>query len=365
MAKPVSYRRISINSIENDVRAAFRPGMDRITGMITRAGDSGGAINLRPEQRNALVDRVGEEVLRMFVGPDKKNAFGNDGVTALAPFPQVLNNWYVKVVAASVKSHHDMMKRLLPEDVYRWLRTAKAPAREMTSGSRTIMEVINVVRPGFDNEAINDYLRMHDWVDPKGNKLPRRIFRNGFETSDRMERLLDDLISQGKSSLDISRIMEQFMLPGRAALRTTAPYGTDASYLGMRLARTEIAFAANRTAYLSALLNPFVDTADIARSANGDALCPICPEHATIDIGQNRVRDPYPINAVPLCPYHPHCMCRFQANVGQSPAEVAQELRDRMEAGELPPITPADDDLLLQIILGAALYELLRRLGLV
>lgn len=360
MVKTVSYRRISIASIENDMRAAFRPGLDRIAGIITRASGSDGIINPRPDQRKALVDQVGEEVLRLFVGPDGKNAFGHDGVTALAPFPQVLNNWYVKVVADSVRVHHDLMKRLLPGDVYRWLRTAKVPAREMI-GSQSVMEVVQVIRPGFDREALNDYLRMHDWVDDKSMKLSRRIWRNGFDTRDRMERLLEDLIAQGKSSLEISRIMEQFLLPGRAALRTDKPYGTDASHYGMRLARTEIAFAANRTAYLAALLNPFVTTADIARSANGDPLCPICPQHATIDIGQSRVRDPYPINDVPLCPYHPHCMCRLQANVGQSSSDVVQQLRDWMESGVEPPLTPADDDGLLLWILGTVLLGLLRR----
>lgn len=358
----VTYQRISVKAIEQDVAAAFRPVVNRMTGLIAAASDTTGHITLRPEARQVLIDRVGAEVNGLFVGPDKKNAFASDGVTAIAPFPQVLNVWYVRTVARSVKVYHDQMKAALPEHLYRWLRRARAPRLEM-AGNAAIIEQLKILRPDYPGEALKQFERMHSWVDPKGTKLSQRIWRSGIETSDRMERLLEDLINQGVGSLEISRQMEQFLLPGLEALRTNKPYGTDASYYAMRLARSEIAYAANRSAYLSALLNPFVETIDIARSPYGDVTCKICPQYATIDISQNRVREPYPVGQANVPIFHSHCMCRVQSNVGKAPDSVIAQLQAWFDQGGEPPITPSDDELVLWLLLGPILLALLRRLG--
>lgn len=359
MPTTLTYRRISVAAIEKDVKAAWTPTAQRISRLIINAGAADGTMNLNRSQRLSLVNQVGALSFSLFVGPDGKSPYATNGVTPLAPFPRVINRWYIKVVKAAVKAHADYMRKMLPEDVFNWLRNA-SPANLQVGGENTLRELIRVdalMHSGFVPNALAKYDPMHFWVNPvDGYTLSTRIWKNGIETRQRMEGMLDRLISEGRGSVQISRIMEQFLLPGREALRTQRPYGRDVSYYAMRLARTEIASAANRAAMLAAMLNPFVDTVDIARSASGDPTCKICPQHASIDISQNRVRDPYPLDGAPLPTFHPHCMCRWQSNVGKTPAQVTVELREYMNEGYTAPMTPANQNGLLLLMLGAVLF---------
>lgn len=81
--------------------------------------------------------------------------------------------------------------------------------------------------------------------------------------------------AEGMGALELSRKLERFLLPNRANLRTNRPYGTSAAFDAMRLARTEIARAANQAAFLSSYLNLYVDKIDVARSGNGDKTCAV------------------------------------------------------------------------------------------
>jgi hypothetical protein len=365
MPTTLTYRRISVAAIERDVKAAWKPTSDRITRTIVMAGDPDGTMNLNRSQRLDLINQVGTLTQALFVGADGKSPYDRNGVTPLAPFPRVLNQWYVKVVTAAVRSHAAYLKRTLPEDVYRWLRSAKTSGLQVGS-EHTLKEmaigVDALMHPGFVPNALAQYDPMHFWVNPvDGYTLSTRIWSNSIETRKRMEGMLDRLIAEGRGSAQIARIMEQFLLPGREALRTMRPYGRDVSYYAMRLARSEIASAANRAAYVSAVTNPFVETIDIARSASGDPTCEICAEHATIDIDQSRVSDPIPVDEADIPIYHPHCQCRAQSNVGQSPSEVVRQLRDYMDEDYEAPLTPANDDGFLLMLLGAYLFSQIRQ----
>jgi hypothetical protein len=371
--KPIAYRRISIASIQKDFATIFLPVARQIGGMVARVADRDGKLNLSRDQRESLLRQVDTLVLEIFVDPQTRNAFGRDGVTALKPYGQKLNEWYVKVVYDSVKVHYDWMTRNVPADVQRWLKTRGRR-------SRGVGELVNPFLRG-DDESIDAYKRrlqqlrlfdpnplaqydpMHTWVDPNGYELSGRIWNTANNTRDKIHRIIDEAIRRGDSATNLAKLVEQFLVPGRASLRTRKPYGSDASFDAMRLARSEIARAANWAAHLSALSNPYVDRVDVARSANGDPTCKICPTHATIGIDGRRIRDPYPVRDAIVPIYHPNCMCREESLVGQTKGEITEQLRAIMQDARqellVPNLTPLSLDTFLLDIMGQQLMQLL------
>lgn len=385
--KPIAYKRISVNAIRKDLAATFKPVSQRITGVITQAANADGKLDhLTQQQRVTLIDQVGDLVDSIFVRPGTRKAFAQDGVTAASPYAALLNKWYVQITYQAVKVHHDWMRKHVPEDVQNWLKRRgrklqfESVRRNNWRRGGLLAEADNpfLQQPGeslddykkrlqslrlFDPNPNAQYEPMHTWVDPNGYVLSQRIWQVSGNTRAKMERLLADLISQGVGALEIARQMEQFLMPDRVALRTKKPYGTDASADAMRLARSEIARAANQAAYISAYLNPYVGGIDVARSATGDPQCPICPQYATIDIGQNRVRDPYPLTSAPVPIFHPNCMCRVQSVVTDSPETVTERLRAVIENAQddllEPFMTPLQIRSFMDMLLGQILNSLL------
>jgi len=178
-----------------------------------------------------------------------------------------------------------------------------------------------------------------------------------------IDNMLADGLREGRASLALSKDLEQFLLPGRAALRTRKPYGKDASFNAMRLARTEIARSHNYAAYNAAYLNPYVDLIDVARSRSGDPTCKICPQHATIGLMGERLRDPYPVDSADVPIFHPHCMCVLLPVVSESPAQVTARLREEMEQAKAeyltPYMTPVAQLALIEVFLGRAFMQMM------
>jgi hypothetical protein len=352
----ITYTRLSIQAIEQDFAAAFEPGVDRITRLIQQRASADGSLNLSGGAKDLFIDAIGDEVSALFTPRGSRNAFGRDGVTAQAPFPVTLNRWYANAVYRAVKPHADWMTKRVPLDIQRALKSRVQVRRESYS---PIGETTNPIKGLFVPNPLAQYDPMHTWVDPNGYVLSQRIWRAGEATRSKIDRLLADLIARGTGSLEMSRILEQFLLPGRELLRTRKPYGTDASYDAMRLARTEIAHAANQAAAIAAYSNPYVETIDVARSRWGDPNCKICPQHATIGINGERIRPAYPKSSFRIPPFHSHCQCRLQANVGDFD-EVNRRLREWSDMENPPPLdfpTPLDWSSLLLLLLGAYLYS--------
>jgi hypothetical protein len=147
-------------------------------------------------------------------------------------------------------------------------------------------------------------------------------------------------------------MLEQFLLPTRANFRTRKPYGVNASFDAMRLARTEIALAHTRAAYEAALKNPYVTGIDWMLSRTHPKY-DICDEYATIGMDGQRLRDPYPkLKArLPIIDSHPQCGCTELSYA--EPQEIIPE-------GE-PPLTPAAPNTLLLQMLGSVLMAYISR----
>ncbi len=290
------------------------------------------------DQEDEAVGAAGEVMQRLFVGRDGRRAYDRDGVTALAPFPQALNEAVAGVTTDVVLAHYAWLQRHLPDDVFAWLASARPVAEQVAAA--------DVFRP----DPLAQYDRLHRWVDPNGYRLSDRVWQAGVRSRLRVDALVAEGVRNGTSALDISRAIERFVLPNRAPLRTAKPYGTDASFDGMRLARTEITAAHGRTTLAAARANPYVDRVDWRLSAS----------HPKTDhCDANAAGGPYTLDRVPSYPDHPFCLCCLITLVTASPAEVTAQLRAMIDSGQPPPYaTPANPRDFLSALLGPVLLAL-------
>lgn len=274
------------------------------------------------------------------------------------------------------------MKHNMPPDIYDWL--ANAASRPVQ-----VREVTNpfLRRPGESDEAFlarmatlrifqpnplaeldprRQWVPMHRWTTPDGYSLSDNIWRAGNDVRQRIDALVARGIRNGHSALSIASAVEAYLLPNEIGRRTLRPYGSHyqpggASYSAMRLARTEIAAAGNRAAFTAAYLNPYVGGINVARSANGDPTCPVCPQHATIDMNGVRVRPPYPLTSAHIPPYHPHDMCHVRPVMVDNLRAVSDRLRAVMvdtRAEVLRPVTtPVQPGRLLMELIGQTLLR--------
>jgi hypothetical protein len=338
-------------------KAILRPAVDQIGMLLQRSAGFDGKIDRRRE--SAVIEQAGEIVQRVYVSG--RRAFADDGATPLSPYAALINQWVTYATIKAVRNQQAWMKRTMPDDVYRWLQGAKRP-----SVVREQIDVTGRTHSGFVPNALAKYDPAHTWVDPNGYRLSDRIWRVGVDTRSRLDAMLAEQIRNGNSAINISKKAEQFMLPGRAALRTDKPYGRDASYRGMVLGRTEITRAHGEATLIAARLNPYVTGMDWALSASHPKF-DVCDGLATVGMGGGRLKDPYDLYSVPAYPAHPQCLCTIMSVVTATPAQVTEALRQMMESGydpvtmpdvtSWPPLTPAGDDSLLWLLLGAALYQ--------
>ncbi len=352
--------------VRKDMNEAFLPAVDAVRGMLLRSAGADGKID--PRRHEAVKVSVGDIVQRLFVGADMRHAFAADGITPLAPIPKVLNKWYAAVVLYAVKRQHDWMKRIMPDDLYEWYSAARVPDEALVGEVSPYGEGDGIARVFVPNplatiDPTRAWVPLHRWNTPDGYRLSDRLWRASIRTRMQIDAMLSEGMREGTGSLVLSRRLERFLLPGRAALRTRKPYGVDASFNSMRLARTEIARSHNAAAYQAAYLNPYVDRIDVARSPQGDPTCKVCPQHATLGMGGERLREPYAVGGANYPIYHPHCMCVVLPVVAESPAQVTARLREEMEVARAeylePVLTPVAQQALIEYLLGAAFMQMM------
>jgi hypothetical protein len=288
-----------------------------------------------PSASEDVTRDIGEMVQRVFVGSDGRKAFAQDN-TALSRFGDSLNRWVAWVSAEAVLTHHNWLKKNAPPDVFEWL---KLPPRNVS-------EMVN---------PFLEYDPLHRWVDPNGYRLSDRVWQGSVRTRMKIDAIVSEGIRNGDTALDIAARLERFLRPDRAPLRTKRPYGTDASFDAMRLARSEVGRAFSWSTLVAARANPYVASMNYNLS----------PAHPKIDICDDLASgSPYPLDAcpVPIESSHPHCLCYLTANV-RPLAEVNAELRAMMQRGENPPYNnPADYSAFIELLLGVVLAGLARRM---
>lgn len=358
----VKAYRVSMKDVQKAVGEMFQAILPAVNRSVLSAGLADEDRTLDNRQRDRVLREVGELVQGLFVA-DGRFAFASDGVTARTPYAQLLNTFYVRVVMEAVYGQRDWMVKKVPQDVFRFLSRA-LPLRlgeidnpflrrdgEDDEAFRLRLIDLRIFQPNplMELDPNRQWVPMHNWTSPDGYQLSDRIWRAGNETRRAIDELISQAFREGWSAQHLSQQLEQYLLPGTE----------NASYYAMRLAVTEIARAANHSAFISAYLNPYVDKIDVARSPNGSFECPICPKFATIGIGGERLREPYSIHAANIPPYHPFCKDHVRPVITDSPSTVTMRLQAVMEdsrAALFPPsANPAAAEALLQTLLHQAL----------
>lgn len=169
-----------------------------------------------------------------------------------------------------------------------------------------------------------------DWYDERGYNLSDRIWNVSEATTAQLDLVLQQGIAEGRSAKQLSSDLEQFLLPGRELRRTNTPYGSDGSFYGMRLARTEITRANSVATQIAAIANPFVTRmyyhlSAVHEGGKGD----ICEEYAD----ESDANDGYTPEECPTpgVDTHPNCMCYTTMGV-MSEDDATALIRDDLNA---------------------------------
>ena len=297
--------------------ALFAAMADSCAAEITRRAGRDGTI-----ARSATLDiqqAVGVIVAGFFVGRNRagqRAPFEIGATGALSPLSPYMRALWASIGAAvriPVTQHGAQLARQLPPDVLARLRTAQ---RNPFSAARRL-----VAEQVFRPNPLAQYDAPHTWIDPNGYTLSDRIWNTAGDTRRRLDLFLERNIAEGRGALDISRDLRVFLAPGQELRRTKAPYGTDASYSAMRLARTEISRAHAQAAVTSAAMNPFVEGMKV-RLSGSHPKRDICDDAAAAG--------PWPKDKIPpeySIPMHPHCLCTYQYVQAENTDQVLEELR--------------------------------------
>jgi hypothetical protein len=253
---------------EQQMTALFEAVARYGTSQIMRAADDEGNV-----PRSATYDLqrdIGERIVRMFLGRNREGELAAyqvlpDGtVMPLSSYMRVLWGNITGAMRVEIEREAALMDRLLPDDIRAGLALRAGIAREQEDILDSLADYWRVWRTDPDRQVfapnpLADYDPPHLWVDPNGYRLSDRIWRTTSETRRKVDGFLEDGIARGRGALKLSKDLERFLHPGRQLKRTKTPYGTDASYDAMRLARTEITRAASQAHELAAQANPFVE----------------------------------------------------------------------------------------------------------
>lgn len=326
----------SLRAVREDVTALYRDALERI-GVVMLRNTVNGVI---PKSRAAdVIEQAGYLIQSMF--SQGRRVFAADGVTPLSPFADRLNRRLAEVTRKAIEVQAADMEKRLPEDVKRWLLTARFPASE----------AVTIRNP------LAFYDAPHTWVDPNGYVLSDRIWRAGVNTRLKLDQLLTAEINRGTSAEKLAKMLEDYLLPGKELKRTNMPYGRDASYHAMTLARTEITRAHGAATLAVGAANPYVDGMDWKLSMRHPKF-DICDGLATIGMGGERLKDAYPLASVPRYPAHPQCLCALLPAVTERADDVIANLRERIAQREPAFLTPLVKAAFVELLLGRFLASL-------
>lgn len=144
-------------------------------------------------------------------------------------------------------------------------------------------------------------------------QLAQRLYKNGVWSTDYIERLIQEGIVRNASARELAKDVYKFVSP-------TAPGG--ASYVAMRLARTEINNAFHNQ-QIASYQNPWVESVkwNLSGSHKRPDACDRYAKEDSHDLGAGQ----FPPGKVPGKP-HPQCLC-FLTATSASPEQFARDVR--------------------------------------
>jgi len=356
-----SYRARALAVLRENEAAltALYTGLARdVAAIVQRRADADGAV---PRQATfEIQQQAGDLVRRLFLGRTGRGEWapfdtvGSGAVIPLSPYMRQLWSAIRQAMRIPVEQSAAILERRLPLDVLTIMRAAdvnpfaaaKKQVAEMVwgkdEGGRRKAEVKTTIARGpssftlhpsslvaeqlFRPNPLAAYEPAHTWVDPNGHRLSDRVWNTAGNTRQRLDAYLEQAIREGRGALQMSRELEQFLIPGRG-LRTSKPYGANASFDGMRLARTEISRAAQEAHRMAATMNPFVSGMKWNLSARHPRY-DICDELARGGPAGGGV---YSVEAYPSRP-HPNCICFSTSVQIANPGAILDELQADIRA---------------------------------
>ena len=331
----------TLKEVNADLDQMLREASQQIAGILAQNAVNG---VIPTSRRDLVLDQAGAVISNFFARG--RSVYATDGVTPLTRYATILNYRLALVIARTIAAHTLYLRRRLPEDLTRWLATARPITQEQ----------VNVTNP------LAGYDAPHTWVDPNGYRLSDRIWWRGQNIRLKIDALLTDGIRSGRSALQMSKDLESFLMPTRRLRRTNKPYGTDASYHAMVLARSEISRAASEATFAASRANPFVSGMDWRLSARHPKV-DICDQLATIGMSGERIKDPYPLESAPMvvASSHPACLCANLPAVTESADDVIASLRAELQAAKPAPLTPVSATPFMRTLVGDYLTSLVSR----
>lgn len=292
--------------------------------------------------RNRFLSRANFTIQSKFLGSDMRSAYAADGTTPLSQYAQLINKSIALGAQVAIRPHKLHLEQL---------RQSAKTLNNLKIGKM-------ITRLQVTSEQVPAPVVPHTVLSPSGYVLSDSIWNLSHRTAMNFNRMITDAILSGRSATQIANMIEAYLLPGRSGIRTTRPYGRNASYDAMRLARTEAMSAYNRIALAAIRNNPYIEYFDIARSGAGDPECTICPDFVTIDMSGGRVAPPFSVAVTPPSPpYHPHCMCYVLPSIEAEGIDI-QAIIDELELEE-DSVFPTEDDWI-ALILGIWIIRYLR-----
>lgn len=306
--------------------AAFAALSARIGDRLLREARADGKVPLT--RRRVVREDVERMVTAHFLGASRDRSLAPfdvalGRVVPLSPYATALFASIADVTRIAVDQHAVMMERALADapDVLLALRNARSNPFAVAKRAAEF--------EGWKLRPFLEYDPAHRFVWPDGYTLSNRIWRTSVETRRKIDALLAEGLAEGKGSLELSEELERFLQPGRGLRRTNKPYGrygSNASYDAMRLARTEITAAHSRAGFMSAQLNPFVQSYDVVLSGS----------HPKPDICDDvAAGGPYPMDDMEhLPPLHPQCLCHLRWSVTGDMDTIIADLRADLAAAD-------------------------------
>ena len=325
-----------LGNLDQQFTPFYQEISDYILGVLTKAEDPDGTIP--PYKLKDIISQVNTYVNNKFLGvKGTPYTVSNQGqIIPNSEYFQTLWDGIRLATKLGVSENYLMMVEVLQDD----------PALKQKLSIGTLNPLTAQQLPD-DFSHLGNFDPSHEWIDPAGKKLSDRIWAATGDTRLKLDQYLTEAIQGGKTARELSKDVETFLLPGEALKRTNRPYGTDASFSGMRLARTEIASAQVRAHWASSQLNPFVDTYDIVLSHQHPEP-DICDEMAA---GGPYDKDDY--LSLPPGSTHPMCICRTRFNRSQNIDAIKRNLRDNLDnnSSEIP-ITPLRLEAFVNMLIG-------------
>jgi len=386
MARSYRARALAVMRQNETAMTALYAQLARdVAGIVQRRADADG--NVPRQATFEIQQQAGDLVRRLFLGRNGRGEWapfdtvGNGALIPLSPYMRQLWSAIRAAARIPVEQSAATLERRLPLDVLTVMRAADV--NPFAAAKRGVAEFkdevgrmkdegtqgVPVAVSGFTSSFIPHpsslvseqlfrpnplatYDAPHTWVDPNGYRLSDRVWNAAGNTRQRLAAYLETAIREGRGALQMSRELEQFLIPGRG-LRTSKPYGANASFDGMRLARSEISRAAQEAHRMAATMNPFVSGMKWNLSAR----------HPKIDICDDLARGGpagdgvYSVEEYPERP-HSQCLCYGTNVLISNPDSVLEELRAdirRVRADLVDKVGPLLVDQFEKLLLGQGL----------